>query len=524
VTASEELARHVLDQCQAAGLREVVLCAGSRNSPLVLEALRRDSLQTWSFFEERSAAFFALGRQRVLAAESGQAIAQVAVITTSGSAVVELFPALVEAHYLSVPLFLITADRPQRYRGTGAPQAIEQQGIFGSYVGEFWDVEDARFQLTAPLDRSAHINVCLDEPLLSDSQEVAGERPALPQLATSTESPSTSGEPVELSPNLLVMLGALDPGHRAEVRDFLQQLQAPILADVTSGLREAPELQPWVLKGGEKVLKSWKPDTVLRVGGVPSCRFWRDLENLASIRVINCLDGGFYGLARPTEQVMQLDKLQVPDKPNTEILEADALAVKRLEALLERYPQSEPALVRALSVAIPNGSSLFLGNSLPIREWNLAASYQHRGHRPWANRGANGIDGNLSTFLGIAAHEPDAWGVFGDLTTLYDLSAPWILRHLPPGKRFVVINNAGGRIFSRLPVLGSLNENMKQTTENTHLLEFEAWAEMWGLVHFPVEGPIPAPPAGENAVLEIRPDPVQSEAFWKELPSIYLNS
>ncbi|HEY0787911.1 MAG TPA: thiamine pyrophosphate-binding protein, partial [Thermoanaerobaculia bacterium] len=123
----------LLDSLRSAGCSEVVVCGGSRNAPLIAALAARGDLRAWNFFEERSAAFFALGRARV----TGN---PVAIVTTSGTAAAELLPAAVEAHYSGVPLILVTADRPERHRGSGAPQAIEQAGMFGPYVEKSIDL------------------------------------------------------------------------------------------------------------------------------------------------------------------------------------------------------------------------------------------------------------------------------------------------------------------------------------------------------------------------------------------------
>ena len=145
-------ARELIQQARAAGVAEFCVCGGSRNSPL-LAVLGASDLRTFSFVDERSAAFFALGRIK----QHGK---PVAVVTTSGTAVAELLPATVEAYYSSLPLMLITADRPARFRGTGAPQAIEQEGIFGPYAAASFDGWDQ----TAPL----HINIEFDEPQIDE--------------------------------------------------------------------------------------------------------------------------------------------------------------------------------------------------------------------------------------------------------------------------------------------------------------------------------------------------------------------
>ena len=144
-------AARLIDEVRAAGVTDVCVCAGSRNSPLLAVLGKRDDLRLFSFVDERSAAFFAIGRAKALDAP-------VAVVTTSGTAVAELLPATIEAYYSGIPLILITADRPASFRGTGAPQSIEQVGIFGVYASTSFD--------DWPRTRPLHINIEFGEPLL----------------------------------------------------------------------------------------------------------------------------------------------------------------------------------------------------------------------------------------------------------------------------------------------------------------------------------------------------------------------
>lgn len=161
------LSEQVLSALRDAGVQEICICPGKRNSPLIAFLLDHPTLfQVYYFFEERCAAFFALGRIK----NSGR---PVAVMTTSGTAVGELLPATMEAHYSGASLVLLTADRPKNYRGTGAPQAAEQVGIFGVYVSTTYDLDvpfDHPFSLGS-LKSSVHINVCFDEPLLCSESE-----------------------------------------------------------------------------------------------------------------------------------------------------------------------------------------------------------------------------------------------------------------------------------------------------------------------------------------------------------------
>ena len=204
------------------------------------------------------------------------------------------------------------------------------------------------------------------------------------------------------------------------------------MADCTSGLREL--LGPLALIDGDRVLKKNPPVNILRIGEVPTGRFWRDLEDLPRVKVVSISRTGFAGLARENELitgdisrcVRALGEV-APVGDAMDHFRATASKHGRLSELLESLPESEPGMIRTLSVMATMGSSLYLGNSLPIREWNDFAQREIPYECVRANRGANGIDGQISSWLGASADEQDAWGVFGDLTAMYDLAAPALL-------------------------------------------------------------------------------------------------
>ncbi len=157
------LAKKVVAELQRMGVKEFCLCPGGRNSPLVVVLEKTSGIKLYTHFEERAAAFFALGRCKNLGAP-------VAVITTSGTAAAEILPATIEAYYSGLPLVLVTADRPRRDRGTGAPQAIEQVGLYTKYITKEWDVAAGE-----PFDLQdweknfpCHLNICFDEPLIDE--------------------------------------------------------------------------------------------------------------------------------------------------------------------------------------------------------------------------------------------------------------------------------------------------------------------------------------------------------------------
>jgi 2-succinyl-5-enolpyruvyl-6-hydroxy-3-cyclohexene-1-carboxylate synthase len=491
-----------------AGVGEFVVCGGARNAVL-LEVLAKleaaGKVKVWSHFEERSAGFFALGRSMV----TGKPCA---VVVTSGTAVAELLPAVVEAYYQARPLVLLTADRPEYFRGSGAPQAIEQVGIFAGYAGSDWEAWDGK----GPL----HVNVELEEEFVVGDENFAdfrlGEfavdfgRPQVAELARWLRQPTLRG--------LVVMIGDLELEEQEEVFHFCESLGAPVVVEASSGLREA--LQHLLVVDADRVLKENPPAKVLRLGGVPSGRFWRDLEDLLDVSVWSVCRNGMRGLGREAG-VLQgaldrvLPALGEPEEMGDvgEWLEGVEGRGQRIEEALEAFPDCEAGWMRMLSVYAAMGSSVYLGNSLPIREWNLYAQWERPVRNVRVNRGANGIDGQISTWLGASAGEADAWGIFGDLTVLYDLAGLKMLGQVDVrGRVLVVINNGGGKIFDKVPRLQGMSEAAKAWMCAESPVDFEALAKGFGMDYLRVTRTDDFDGAGgERAVLlEVVPDEGQS--------------
>jgi 2-succinyl-5-enolpyruvyl-6-hydroxy-3-cyclohexene-1-carboxylate synthase len=491
-------AADLIDDVTAAGVTEVCVCAGSRNSPLLAVLGMRDDVRLFSFVDERSAAFFALGRAKRLGAP-------VAVVTTSGTAVAEMLPAAIEAYYSAIPLVLISADRPARFRGTGAPQSIEQVGIFGVYAETSLE--------TWSRARPLHLNVEFDEPLLPGSMHVP---PTHPWRTISPPSSGVAGEARQEEGGLiarhspggvvgkpLVLLGALPAHQRERVRDFVRTLNAPTYAEPLSGLREDPDLP--LITAGERMIARAAFDSVIRIGGVPALRFWRDLDT-SDLPVMHFTDVPFAGLTRG--ELHPIDALPEPHalQRDEAFFAHDREQAAGLARILDDEPDSELAMIRALSRELADGTHVYLGNSLPIREWDLAATRERRGFAYEANRGANGIDGQLSTFLGWSDPARDNVCVLGDLTAIYDLNAPWIVPQLGHTRfRIVVVNNGGGRIFSRVASLRALDPSLRERIiENAHHVGFGHWAAMWNI-----------------DVTELRPDEGASKRAWQKYDELW---
>lgn len=516
-----ELARRVVEELVFAGVREFCLCAGARNSPLVYLLEQSKDLMVYNFFEERSAAFFALGR--IVATDR-----PVAVITTSGTAVAELLPAAIEATYSSVPLILISADRPKTYRGSGAPQTIEQVGMFSYYIEATFDLDEENSHISLKrltYKKPIHINICFKEPLLDIPidpvpvlEKTSPQR--FPESADMKERQIVRDFLKEHTP--LIILGYIPSQFKNIVKNFLMRLSLPIYAETTSGLRNDPDLAHLVLKSGEafvpKLFEKKYFDSVFRIGGVPTLRFWRDLEDKYQETPVLSLSYNYYtGLSREVTHFADLHFLDYIhdsyERTFQEVFQWDQELYQKMQNVIEKYPLSEPALIHKLSNHL-NFQSLYLGNSLPIREWDLTSSYKTQYSSVYANRGANGIDGQISTFLGWSKKFEKNWCVVGDLTALYDLSAPWILNQLSTAQRnILVINNKGGQIFKRV--------FKKNIFLNSHNLNFSHWANMWSMqYHQWLDIPEEFNFTDRN-IIELNPDAQQTELFWNELDQIY---
>lgn len=299
----------------------------------------------------------------------------------------------------------------------------------------------------------------------------------------------------------LILIGALAARHRERVRDLVLAANAPTYAEPLSGLREDPSLP--LLRSGERMIARATFDSVIRIGNVPTLRFWRDLETL-DLPVTHFSDLPFAGLTRG--EVHPIDALPaLRGERDDELYARDRQYAERFAKILDDEPSSELAMFRELSRELPHGARVYLGNSLPIREWDLAATREPRGFEYEANRGANGIDGQLSTFFGWCAPGRENVCILGDLTAIYDLGAPWIVPQLDARFRIVIVNNGGGRIFGRVASLRALDPSLRERIiENVHDVRFEDWAAMWNI-----------------DVTELRPDAAASQRAWKRYDELW---
>lgn len=508
-----DLCEKVYEVLKKLNVQTVIICAGARNAALI-ENMPENNFKKIYFFEERSAAFYALG----LIQQTGK---PVAVITTSGTAAAELLPATIEAFYQGLPLVLVTADRPKLYRGSGSPQSIHHMGIYSHYVEQSfdWDHAESKFQIQTALQSPLHLNICFDEPLI-DQSSFDGKEVQVKKIEAPTYPVAESEDWKQIHLPLLIV-GQLPVGKVAEVVDLILKLQAPVYLEALSQLQGNPDIASLVLHSSDTLIKKLFQarfcESVVRIGGVPTVRFWRDLESqFKNVPVFNFTDLPFTGLARPSQNFkLSFENLSQLNKNKTwlELKSKNSHLQNLKNELYNQFPDSEQSMVYHLSKQI-GFDNIYLGNSLPIREWDLFSEAQvpnKKSQKIYANRGVNGIDGQISTYLGWSTGVQQSWCLVGDLTAMYDLASLGLtVADAKSKKRIVIMNNFGGQIFKRV--------FDKPHFLNTHQIEFKGWAEMWKWDYIKISAVADfenlSQLQNENIIIEIQPDLKQTEDFW----------
>ena len=447
MSVSTALARHTVRQLIELGVEDVVLSPGSRNAPLSIafyQAQEKGLINLHVRIDERGAAFFALG----IAKASGK---YVPVVCTSGTAVANYLPAVLEAHHSDVNLLLLTADRPARLRKTGSNQTTNQHGIFGEFVRHALDTA-APIDLTRFLNESGpvHINLQFDEPLLPEDTNdwLSGIHPA----------PILQGErvPGELTINTnknLVIVGHDRAGFSTEeIEDLADELGAPIVAEDPLVFENAIAHAPIVLSD-ERVRRELAAELVVVIG------------RTTLSRSINAYIQGSNRVMVIDPRLEKIDTARAADETHHVIpkvkcaVEMDSLwhnAWHKYEeiaaAALSVLPDwSEAEVAAVVAEELENDAALFISSSRPIRDLESFA-VPRTGIETYANRGLAGIDGNISTAMGIATKHDESYAIIGDLAFLHDISA--LANPITDTLTIIVVDNDGGGIFSTLPQRG----------------------------------------------------------------------
>jgi 2-succinyl-5-enolpyruvyl-6-hydroxy-3-cyclohexene-1-carboxylate synthase len=486
----------LVDEWVRGGVTHACVAPGSRSTPLALALAADERLQVSVFHDERAASFAAVGIGRVTHRPA-------IVLTTSGTAAAELHAAVIEAHQAGVPMLVVTADRPPELRDVGAPQTIDQVKLFGGSVRLFvepgvadWHARHtwrplAAHALLASLGAAGaassggavaagpggtaagaarpgpvHCNLAFREPLLGRALPLPAGRPRNAPWARGADVRVDGGPVIDRSRPGLVVAGVGAARHGTGIR----RLGWPVLADPRSGLGGVAHADP-ILRV-RAFAERYVPETIVRVGDPPASRVVN--EWLASTGATTIVIGDSWSDPSHTASVLSptftVDTTSsAPRAWMRAWMQADATAAKAIAAQLARSKGiTEPGVVRMIIGETPRGGHVVVSSSMPVRdlEWYTPRRTDLTVH---ANRGANGIDGVVSTAIGVALCGAPTVALVGDLAFLHDSSALIALARRPLRLTIVVVDNDGGGIFS---FLGQADE-----------LETDRFEQLFGTPH-----------------------------------------
>lgn len=490
MTSDKPVANYLIDALLACGVRTLVCSPGSRNAPLVLAAVARPDLEVLTLGDERSAAFHALGRSLV-----GKV--PVALCCTSGSALANYAPAIIEAYYSKVPLVVLTADRPADRIGKGEGQTCEQRDFFKPHIGFSAQVDEqtSDAQLTKVFQKAArvllqrhepvHLNVAFEEPLYGTTEQspvlegftVPEIRPRNRHAALRKWLKNNSLEGVSWA----VVAGQFTESQSRAMRAWLEKNRPgfTLFADPTSGLLDLPSVAPM------EALLELKPEVVVSLGGQ-----WVDKRPKFHLR----------GLKLKAH--LHLDPYQHWDVLDAGVIKsfgeataglallrpfwagADFGVPKNLAIGHELLPWSDARVFAEVMASLSAEDVLHLGNSTAVRYFGFFPANVAL----YGNRGVAGIDGSLSTAVGAASADPNRRhvAVLGDQSFLYDSNGLYV-NALPVNLTVVVLNNAIGAIFDWLPGVAQAGEAAQAVFANRQHVDLAQLSRAFGAAYTKVE-------------------------------------
>ena len=504
----------LVDEWVRLGVAHAVVSPGSRSTPMAIALASNSKIALHVFHDERSASFAALG----IGLQSGT---PAVLLCTSGTAAAQFFAAVIEANYAHVPLLVCTADRPPELQGVGAPQTINQTNLYGSFVRKFIDVglaDDAKsskwrtiardaFSATVGVNRGpCHVNMPFREPLVG----VAGSLPVADSHSPVRMSAdvATASERKKLSLALRAERGIIIAGNGIDQPRFILELAAklkwPVVADPRSNCRVAPESShgAMVSSCADVVLRhqpsaeSLKPTVVLRIGDPPVSKVvnqWLaqcgaehiavtqqpslvDPDKVVTTHIVGSFNELFMEMSRGADSRSETEWIGAWKR-------CEKNARTALDEELSKQTQlTEPLCAVTVSEAIAAGTNLVVSSSMPVRDLEWFAPPRD-GVRVFSNRGVNGIDGVVSTAVGVAlsSKSPTAL-LIGDIAMLHDSNGLLNLIRRDAQLKIIVIDNEGGGIFSFLPQAQAMEgDQFEQLFGTPHSVDFAALAKTHGI-------------------------------------------
>ncbi|MGI8579419.1 MAG: 2-succinyl-5-enolpyruvyl-6-hydroxy-3-cyclohexene-1-carboxylic-acid synthase [Solirubrobacteraceae bacterium] len=539
------LLRAFCDELARCGLTDACTSPGSRSAPLVLALVREERIRCWSHIDERCAGFFALG----LAKATGR---PAVIACTSGTAAANFAPAVHEAHEGHVPLVVLTADRPPELRDIGAGQTIDQVKLYGSAAKWFFEVgnheatEDrlrwirqlaCRAYATSLDGRpgAVHLNFPLREPLVLDEElppDESGrpdERPWV-TLCAATHTPGSAAALSDLATKErgVVIAGRTDDpkAGRAAAR-FAEHAGWPVLGDPLSGARTgASAIAHYdALLRGATFASANDPEVVVRVGDLPTSKPLRQWLTAAPGARHVALDpaGAWQDPSSSVEEILGGDPVEaltsaIEETPSrqrispwlTGWLAADRETAEAISATLSDE-LSEPSVAATIGRVLPPDATLWVASSMPVRDVETFFPARDAPPRVLSNRGANGIDGTVSSAFGVAATGARTVLLIGDVALAHDLGGLLAAGRLGLSLTIVLLNNDGGGIFHFLPLV-SASDVFEHHVATPHGLDFAAAAQLYGIEHRRIDDlealriALEEPASKGTRILEVRTD------------------
>ncbi|MGN8645248.1 2-succinyl-5-enolpyruvyl-6-hydroxy-3-cyclohexene-1-carboxylic-acid synthase [Gracilibacillus sp. HCP3S3_G5_1] len=512
---------HFVDQLYKSGVRDIVISPGSRSTPLSLAFAEYNQFNIWVDIDERSAGYFATG----IAKQTKKAVV---LVCSSGTAAANYYPAVIEASHGRIPLLVLTADRPHELRDVGAPQAIDQLKIYGNYVKWFHEmalpeatpnmlqyarnhadraVHTSLFQVKGPV----HLNFPFREPLIPDfrikgawgEDVVITHHFPFEETRISEEALAAIERQLYGKKRGIIVCGPHDYSDLANAVLYLaKKWQLPVFADPLSSLRLLTG-ENVIVESYDSILKSKKVreqiniDFIIRFGAMPVSKPVLQLlqENDIEQFIIDedvtfrnpSIKSAHYLYGKPANIAIQLASLSLSfDKAWLSIWqELNAVAKKILSK--EQQALTEGLAVRGIQTVIPDESILFVGNSMPIRDVDTFWVATEKKIRVHANRGANGIDGIISTALGMASTGKRVTLLIGDISFLHSMNGLLLTSNYPLNLTVVLINNQGGGIFSFLPQAKAGNPHYEMLFGTPQSIAFDKVAALYNVAFTRVE-------------------------------------
>ena len=469
------------------GLNCAVICPGSRSTALTLAFVEQiPDIEAIPILDERSAAFFALGQAKA----TGK---PVVLVCTSGTAGANFYPAVIEARESRIPLLILTTDRPAELRDCHSGQTIDQVKLYGNYPN--WQGELATPSLDMgmlgylrqtvihawercqfPNFGAVHLNIPFRDPLapIPDGTNFTLDVEDFFSGIVSTPLPITNYQlPITPCQKGIIIAGVAQPQDPQEycraIAQLSQSLQWPVLAEGLSPVRNYSHLNPCIISTYDIILRNQQfaqeltPEIVIQIGEMPTSKVLRNwlISTKSQRLIIDKCDQNLDPLHGKTTHlrmsVTEIGKLELGELPKNEYLQKWCTAEKKVRKNIDDNFDKMDELIESkaawlISQTLPPATPLFIANSMPVRDMEFFWKPNHLKIKPYFNRGANGIDGTLSTALGIAHNQQSSVMLTGDLSLLHDTNGFLISNKFIGHLTIILINNNGGGIFEMLPI------------------------------------------------------------------------